>query len=121
MKRNCYLDLRFRHSSASSPLPHDSMNEPWTMNKNVVAIPHSNSRHMLDVTELQARVIIWLASQDNNTGPTSATSLSLQSQALLMHAPQGFSIKRSLRSFLHKRKTRSQKSHPHCISQYSTT
>ncbi|TKY47914.1 TIFY 5A [Spatholobus suberectus] len=108
MKRNCYLDLRFRPSSASPP--HYSI-----INEKVVAIPHS-SRHVLDVTELQARVIIWLASQDN-TGPASATSLSLQSQALLMHAPQGFSIKRSLRNFLQKRKKRSQKSHPHCNSQ----
>ncbi|CAJ1965006.1 unnamed protein product [Sphenostylis stenocarpa] len=114
MKRNCYLDLRFRSSSASSP--HDSMNELLNMNKNVVGIPHGGSgRHMLDVIELQARVIIWLASQkrDGSTEAASATSLSLQSQALLMHAPQGFSIKTSLRNFLHKRKKRSQKSHPH--------
>ncbi|KAG5076879.1 hypothetical protein JHK82_055574 [Glycine max] len=116
MKRNCYLDLRFRPSSASSP--HDSI-----MSKKVVAIPQSR-RHMLDVTELQvmciaARVILWLASQERegNTGPASATSLSLQSQALLMHAPQGSSVKRSLRNFLQKRKKRFQKSHPHCFSQ----
>ncbi|XP_020205249.1 protein JAZ13 [Cajanus cajan] len=120
MKRNCYLDLRFRPSSASQP--HHSMNEPLNMNRKVVAIPNS-SRHMLDVTELQARVIIWLASQERvgNTGPSSATSHYLQSQALLMHAPQGFTIKKSLRNFLQKRKKRSQKSHAHCISEYSTT
>ncbi|RDX59739.1 hypothetical protein CR513_61833, partial [Mucuna pruriens] len=55
---------------------------------------------------MQARVIIWLASQEREgrTGPALATSLSLQSQALLMHAPQGFSIKTSLRNFLQKRK-----------------
>ncbi|RZB42681.1 protein JAZ13 isoform X2 [Glycine soja] len=119
MKRNCYLDLRFRPSSASSP--HDSilfLAFVVSMSKKVVAIPQSR-RHMLDVTELQARVILWLASQERegNTGPASATSLSLQSQALLMHAPQGSSVKRSLRNFLQKRKKRFQKSHPHCFSQ----
>ncbi|XP_047150244.1 uncharacterized protein LOC124822289 [Vigna umbellata] len=115
MKRNCYLDLRFRPSSASSP--HHSMNELLNMNKKVLAIPHGGGgRHMLEVTELQARVIIWLASQEmdgSSRGAASAMSLSLQSQPLLMHAPQGFSIKTSLRNFLHKRKKRSQKSHAH--------
>ncbi|ESW17961.1 hypothetical protein PHAVU_006G001900 [Phaseolus vulgaris] len=117
MKRNCYLDLHFRPSSASSS--HHSMNElmNMNMNKKVVAIPHAAAaRHMLDVTELQARVIIWLASQEmdgSSRGGGSVTSLSMQSQPLLMHAPQGFSIKTSLRNFLHKRKKRSQKSHPH--------
>jgi len=65
---------------------------------------------------VQARVIIWLASQEmdgSSRGAASATWLSLQSQPLLMHAPQGFSIKTSLRNFLHKRKKRSQKSHAH--------
>ncbi|KAL2327136.1 hypothetical protein Fmac_020563 [Flemingia macrophylla] len=93
------------------------------MNRKVVAIPNS-SRHMLDATELQARVIILLASQEReekSKGPDSATSHYMQSQALLMHAPQCFTIKKSLRNFLQKRKKRSQKSHAHCISQYSTT
>ncbi|KAK7306889.1 hypothetical protein VNO77_44849 [Canavalia gladiata] len=109
MKRNCYLDLRFRPSGSTSP--HDSMNEPLSINKRVVAIQHNRRHHTFDITELQARVIIWLASQERNgsTGASSAPSLSiLQPRALLMHTPQGFSIKRSLRHFLQKRKKRSQ-------------
>ncbi|XP_057431347.1 protein JAZ13 [Lotus japonicus] len=105
MKRNCYLNLR------SNPSSRESMNEALNVNQQMVAIPHSR-RHMLDVTELQARVIIWLGSQEmearkGNKGPASIPLFPLQPQALLM---QGFCIKRSLHNFLQKRKKRS-KSH----------
>lgn len=57
------------------------------------------------------RVIILLASQEmeeknGSKRSTPTLSLSLQPQVLLMHASQGFSIKRSLLSFLQKRKKR---------------
>lgn len=62
---------------------------------------------------LQARVILWLASQEveesnGGTGPAPTLSISLQPRALLLHDPQGFSVKRSLHNFLQKRKKRSQ-------------
>ncbi|KAK7316514.1 hypothetical protein RJT34_00037 [Clitoria ternatea] len=111
MKRNCYLDLRFR----------PSMNEPLNINKRVFAIRHNTPQYMFDVAEIQARVIIWLVSQEMNGGKGTATASSLsflQSQlALLIHAPQVFSIKRSLRNFLQKRKKRTQKLHLQCNPQ----
>ncbi|XP_061356726.1 protein JAZ13 [Gastrolobium bilobum] len=111
MKRNCYLVLRFHPSSGYSPR-HNSKNELLSINKQVVAVLH-NKRHMFDITELQARVIIWLASQemeekDASMGPAPTPSLLLQPKALLVHAPNGISIKRSLRNFLQRRKKRSQ-------------
>ncbi|XP_057431038.1 protein JAZ13-like [Lotus japonicus] len=125
MKRNCYLNLRSNPSSRESMKQTEFFlhlqiylfvqgffrNEALNVNQQMVAIPHSR-RHMLDVTELQARVIIWLASQEmearkGNKGPASIPLFPLQPQALLM---QGFCIKRSLHNFLQKRKKRS-KSH----------
>ncbi|XP_019436137.1 PREDICTED: protein JAZ13-like [Lupinus angustifolius] len=111
MKRNCTLDLCFHPSSCYS-LSHNSMNEPMNINKNLHVILH-NRHHTFDTTELQARMIIWLASQeieqkkggiDSNPTPL----ISLQLHALLMHLPQGISIKKSIKSFLHRRKKRFQ-------------
>ncbi|CAK8566966.1 unnamed protein product [Lathyrus sativus] len=94
MKRNCYLDL----------LSQKSMNEKSKVNKKLVAISPE---------EFQVRVIIWLANQEmegrsgrKKLPPT--LSLSLRPQVLLMHASHGFSIKRSLENFLHKRKKKIQ-------------
>ncbi|KAE9588933.1 hypothetical protein Lalb_Chr22g0360811 [Lupinus albus] len=111
MKRNCTLDLCF-HPSSYYSLSHNSMNEAMNINKNLHAILHKR-HHKFDTTELQARMIIWLARQEMeqkkggiNSNPTSL--ISLQLHALLMHLPQGISIKRSIKSFLHKRKKRFQ-------------
>ncbi|XP_019457768.1 PREDICTED: protein JAZ13-like [Lupinus angustifolius] len=113
MKRNCTLDLHF-HSSSSYSLSHNSMNEPLNISKQFLhAILHKRS-HTLDITELQARMIIWLANQEmeeiKNGGRrrNSIPLLSLQLHALLMHLPQGISIKKSIGSFLEKRKKRFQ-------------
>ncbi|CAL0323067.1 unnamed protein product [Lupinus luteus] len=114
MKRNCTLDLRF-HSSSSYSLPHNSTNEPLNISKQLLhAILHKRS-HTLDITELQARMIIWLAKQEmeeiKNGGTRTNNPMplfSLQLHALLMHLPQGISIKRSIGSFLEKRKKRCQ-------------
>ncbi|RHN69008.1 putative transcription regulator Others family [Medicago truncatula] len=107
MKRNCYLD-------SSS---HKSMNEKLNVNKKLVANPH-NGNHKFDEKELQARAIIWLASQEIMEGKNGSNkesiptlSLSMQPSALQMHASHGFSIKRSLHNFLEKRKKRIQSHH----------
>nr|XP_004502076.1 protein TIFY 5B-like [Cicer arietinum] len=103
MKRNCFL-------GSSS---HKSMNEKINVRKEFVAIAH-NGHLMFDESELQARVIIWLASQkiegkNGSKGSRPILSLSLQLRALFMHnSSQGFSIKRSLHNFLQKRKKRTQ-------------
>ncbi|KAL5071933.1 hypothetical protein RYX36_022820 [Vicia faba] len=73
----------------------------------------SHEQDKFDERELQARVILWLASQEmegrnGSEGIHPTLSLSLQPQALLMHASHGFSIKRSLQNFLHKRNKRIQ-------------
>ncbi|KAI5393104.1 hypothetical protein KIW84_060299 [Lathyrus oleraceus] len=82
-------------------------------NVNKQTVNDSHDRDKFDEREFQARVIIWLASQEmegrnGNKGLQPTLSLSLQPQALLMHASHGFSIKRSLQNFLHKRNKRIQ-------------
>ncbi|KAK2442539.1 Protein TIFY 5A [Trifolium repens] len=85
-------------------------NKELNVNKHlVVNIPH----HKFEERELQARVMIWLASQEmeeknGSKGSTPTLSLSLQPRALLMHTSHGFSVKRSLQNFLEKRKKRIQ-------------
>ncbi|KAE9599485.1 hypothetical protein Lalb_Chr14g0362711 [Lupinus albus] len=113
MKRNCTLDLPF-HPSSSYSLSHNSMNETLNISKQLLhAILHKRN-HTLDITEIQARMIIWFASQEmeeNKNGGTRKNPMpliSLQLHALLMHLPQGISIKRSIGSFLQKRKKRCQ-------------
>ncbi|XP_020234371.1 uncharacterized protein LOC109814370 [Cajanus cajan] len=103
MKRNCYLGLRL-HSS--------SMNETLNMHNKLAAILHAHGRHCIfDRAELQARVIIWLASggMEESTG--------LHSQALLIHVSRGLSMKKSLQNFLQRRKKRSQSNISNCNPQ----
>jgi len=63
---------------------------------------------------LQARAIIWLASEQmegkngSNKESTPTLSLSMQPSALQIHASHGFSIKRSLQNFLQRRNKRIQ-------------
>ncbi|XP_045818511.1 uncharacterized protein LOC123911183 [Trifolium pratense] len=89
---------------------HKSMNEELNVNHQfVVNIPH----HKFEERELQARVMMWLASQEmeeknGSKESTPTLSLSLQPRALLMHTSHGFSVKRSLQNFLEKRKERIQ-------------
>ncbi|RDY02177.1 Protein TIFY 5A, partial [Mucuna pruriens] len=116
MKRNCYLDLRL-HSSSSNSTSHRSMqaistlssqylhfcrNETLNIHNKLVAILHNGRHCMFDTAELQARVIIWLASREMEE------STGLHSRALLIHVSRGLSIKKSLHNFLQRRKKRSQ-------------
>ncbi|KAH1092461.1 hypothetical protein AAZX31_14G002600 [Glycine max] len=95
MKRNCYLDLRLQSSSPS----HRSMNGTLNIHNNLVAILHNGRQCIFDTTELQARMIIWLASKEMEENTTG-----LHSEALLIHVSRGLSIKKSLENFLQRRR-----------------
>ncbi|MED6210576.1 hypothetical protein PIB30_065422 [Stylosanthes scabra] len=76
------------------------------LHNKLVAIIHDRRNCMFDMTELQARVIIWVASEKVEEG-----IVGIQTQALLMYASRGLSVKRSLQEFLQNRKRRCQSSH----------
>ncbi|KAG5053547.1 hypothetical protein AAZX31_02G291900 [Glycine max] len=103
MKRNCYLDLRLQ---SSSPHPYRSMNRTLNIHNKLVAILHNGRQCIFDTAELQARVIIWLASREMEG------STGLHSETLLIHVSRGLSIKKSLQNFL-QRRIRKKRSQPH--------
>ncbi|KAL1307188.1 uncharacterized protein LOC107496185 isoform X1 [Arachis duranensis] len=106
MKRNCCLDLRLRSSSSH----HRSIicrNEMLELHNKLVGIIHDGRSCMFDITELQARVIIWVASSQK----VEERIVGIQTQALLMYASRGLSVKRSLQEFLQNRKRRCQSTH----------
>ncbi|XP_054796351.1 protein TIFY 5A-like [Prosopis cineraria] len=127
MKRNCELELGLQRRN--------SINEPFDITHHHPQILHNGRRCFIDVTEIQARVIIWLANREmeervgrrgsssstsssSSSSSTTTTSSSLsssfwvQSQALMYgsggHGHGGLSLKKSLQSFLQKRKKRTQ-------------
>ncbi|KAJ8770323.1 hypothetical protein K2173_014933 [Erythroxylum novogranatense] len=80
---------------------------PSTVRQQQVAIVYNGRVNVLDITELQARAIIWLASREMdqriNTGRSNITTVPLHYQ---LYSPPGLSLKRSLQRFLQKRKRR---------------
>ncbi|KAI9094476.1 hypothetical protein K1719_026701 [Acacia pycnantha] len=96
MKRNC----------------RNSINEPLDITRQHPQFLPNGCRHcFIDVTELQARVIIWLGSREmEGSSPERISSFWLQSQALMCEggANGGLSLKKSLHTFLQKRKKRTQ-------------
>ncbi|KAL2524448.1 Protein TIFY 5A [Abeliophyllum distichum] len=125
MKRNCNLQLRLVTPSVSFNSTdnngnyHPPMLDMVSGNSNEKQQPLTifyNGRMLTacDVTELQARSIISLASQEmekSNT-PPSCGPLSPLLQSPL-YTPTGNSMKRSLQRFLQKRKTRAQEAFPY--------
>ncbi|XP_028795971.1 protein TIFY 5A-like [Neltuma alba] len=113
MKRNCELELGLQPRTNR---PGNSIDEPLdiTEQHHPPQILHSGRHCFIDVTEFQARVIIWLASRGMEGSGTGAgtSSFWVQSQALMsgggcVHGG-GLSLKKSLHSFLQKRKKRLQ-------------
>ncbi|KAF8413562.1 hypothetical protein HHK36_001553 [Tetracentron sinense] len=110
VKRNYKLELCL-HPSASL-LATDSDND--TMRDRSTGSPQQQLTIFFkgqvcvrDVTELQARAIIWLASREieerMNTSRSESVSPSLKSQ---LYSLSGISMKRSLQGFLQNRKKR---------------
>ncbi|KAK2965287.1 hypothetical protein RJ640_004156 [Escallonia rubra] len=70
---------------------------------------------MCDATELQARAIILLASQETEEKSKSPTGSEPSSPLIQspLYSPTGLSMKRSLQRFLQKRKHRAQATSPY--------
>ncbi|RVW34919.1 Protein TIFY 5A [Vitis vinifera] len=68
-----------------------------------------------EVTELQARAIILTASREVETKTPTASDVTMVSPSLQsqLYSPTGLSMKRSLRSFLQKRKNRIEATSPY--------
>ncbi|KAL2473807.1 Protein TIFY 5A [Forsythia ovata] len=124
MKRNCNLQLRLVTPSVSFNSTDNNGNyhpmlDMVSENSNEKQQPLTifyNGRILTacDVTELQARSIISLASQEmekSNTPPSTGPSSPLLQSHL--YSPTGNSMKRSLQRFLQKRKTRAQEAFPY--------
>ncbi|CAJ1971634.1 unnamed protein product [Sphenostylis stenocarpa] len=78
----------------------EKRNGTLNIHNKLAAILHNGRHCIFDSTELQARVIIWLASRE------MVESRSLHSEALLVHISRGLSIKKSLENFLQRRRKR---------------
>ncbi|PIM98305.1 hypothetical protein CDL12_20511 [Handroanthus impetiginosus] len=127
MKRNCNLELRLvtpsvsswcsEYSSAGSQYSSGLDVEGGSSNKKQKLTVFYNGRvAVCDATEVQARTIIWLASheveQKSKDSPGSDPSTPLLTSPI--YSPTGVSsMKRSLQSFLQKRKIRAQATSPY--------
>ncbi|XP_008229679.1 PREDICTED: protein TIFY 5A-like isoform X3 [Prunus mume] len=87
----------------------------WTLDQQQqITIFYNGQVFVSDVTELKVRAMILLAAGDmaerGISSVSNAALLALQSQ---IYGPPGVSMKRSLQSFLQKRKKRSQEASPY--------
>ncbi|KAK2965284.1 hypothetical protein RJ640_004153 [Escallonia rubra] len=81
-----------------------------------LTIFYSGRMSVCDATELQARAIILLASQETEQKSKTPTGSSEPSSPLILsplYSPTGLSMKRSLQRFLQKRKHRAQATSPY--------
>ncbi|KAJ4825409.1 hypothetical protein Tsubulata_030902 [Turnera subulata] len=117
--RNCSLDLRLAPFSTSlSSSVYSLQNNMADPSKLFITHQERKSSGQgpfvsnCDATELQARTILWLASQEVKERISSVQSRppSLHSQ---LYGHSGLSLKRSLQRFLQKRKKRAQGSYPY--------
>ncbi|WOG89675.1 hypothetical protein DCAR_0208913 [Daucus carota subsp. sativus] len=133
MRRNCNLELRLVTPSSDDHAvggenicQHQSMIEEVT-NRNprdtqTLTIFYNGTVSSCDVTEIQARSIISVASEElvreNNeaTTPTlsETSSESCRKPQVIYKQNTGLSMKRSLQQFLQKRRTRIQATSPYC-------
>nr|GMD03145.1 protein TIFY 5A [Ipomoea batatas]GMD05356.1 protein TIFY 5A [Ipomoea batatas] len=132
MRRNCNLELRLSPSSdynaaaAAQQLPTSDQSSPSTLltkstisedirQQQQLTIFYDGKIVSCDVTEIQARAIILLASQER-TKKTTRTVSSEPSSPLLqkqLYSPTALSMKRSLQRFLQKRKNRVEATSPY--------
>ncbi|XP_034700626.1 protein TIFY 5A-like [Vitis riparia] len=123
-RRNCNLELRLLppNTDYSSPQHHHNMmmetgrgSPQEQQQQQQLTIFYDGRICVCDVTELQARAILLLASremEEKTRTPTAsdAISPSLHSQ---LYSPTGLSMKRSLQRFLQKRKNRMEATSPY--------
>ncbi|MFS8016022.1 putative transcription factor TIFY family [Helianthus anomalus] len=122
MRRNCNLELRLVPPSPPYHLRQQNSSDDINMvggdlkgkQNQQLTIFYDGKVSVCDVTELQARTIIKLASEETDDQwrrtPGSTTSSEPSSSPL---ASPGLSMKRSLQRFLQKRKHRIQATSPY--------
>ncbi|VVA39733.1 PREDICTED: TIFY [Prunus dulcis] len=109
------LETPMRFQLASLFFPRIFLRGDWTLDQQQqITIFYNGQVFVSDMTELQARAMILLAAGDmaerGISSVSNAALLALQSQ---IYGPPGVSMKRSLQSFLQKRKKRSQEASPY--------
>ncbi|XWS12352.1 hypothetical protein CRYUN_Cryun37aG0082200 [Craigia yunnanensis] len=118
MRRNCNLELRLLPSSYPADrhdMVEESSESPQNQQQQLTIV--CNGRVCVcDVTEVQARAILMLASRVMDERIKTPTGLEPASPTLQfqLHSPSaGLSMKRSLQRFLQKRKNRIQATSPY--------
>ncbi|GAB4850708.1 hypothetical protein Ancab_030008 [Ancistrocladus abbreviatus] len=108
MGRVYKLDLSLCSSSNSNVVSHDFMTEPLLWRDQPLLIVYNGHVCICDLTELQAKTIIWLANREIEARMTmqrpSTATFYLQTQ--LHDLRGGPSMMRSLQTFLQSRKKR---------------
>ncbi|MCD9559336.1 hypothetical protein HAX54_017236 [Datura stramonium] len=127
-RRNCNLELRLMPPSLSGFPPQNCTNTPcFSMEDKEsqkqpqqLTIFYNGKFVVSDVTELQAKAIIYLASKEmeektkKNPSPMSGHSSPMSEPLSQLLQPQtGLFMKRSLQRFLQKRKNRIQTTSPY--------
>ncbi|KAF5748875.1 protein TIFY 5A [Tripterygium wilfordii] len=114
--RNCSLDLdsssfQSLNQQQTSTVPEASK---AATQKQPIAFFHNGQMNICDITELQARAIIWLAGREmeERIKKTSSRGPKAPSLSQLYSLP-GVSMKRSLQRFLQKRNKRTQTTSPY--------
>ncbi|KAK9064326.1 hypothetical protein SSX86_015706 [Deinandra increscens subsp. villosa] len=118
MRRNCNLELRLVPPSPPlylrqlDPIPSDNKNmvggDLKERQNQELTIFYDGKVSVCDVTELQARTIIKLASEEMDDDKWRRAPDSSSSPSPILMSPGGLSMKKSLQRFLQKRKHRIQ-------------
>ncbi|XP_030546548.1 protein TIFY 5A [Rhodamnia argentea] len=116
MGKNCNLDLHLlssiSSSSSSSSSSYDessSTTQQSHLNQQQLAILYKGRVRPFDLTEFQARAIIWLASREVE----SSSPPPLKKTPLWSPSASGLSMKRSLQRFLQERRKRARAMSPY--------
>ncbi|MCD9559338.1 hypothetical protein HAX54_017238 [Datura stramonium] len=124
MRRNCNLELRLMPPSLSAFSPKNCKNATYfpmedkqstELEKQAqqLTIFYSGKLVVSDATELQAKAIIYLASREIEEKTNKTQSPMSKPSSSLLQPQTGLFMKRSLQSFLQKRKNRIQTTSPY--------